>query len=387
MAVFTTGPSSPINMNTFDPTETVYGPVTAAMGNGGVPGATWCKVEDSPTDYDHLYGSIFTDGGEVSSGTLERIESFSSSVLLFDARGLAVEVGRFRDFSESGNISGARAYMLAGNDTVHGAKYKDVLNGYAGDDVLFGYGSADTLYGGKGNDALYGGFGIDTAYGGAGDDTFYVGHSSDVVIEYAEEGTDKVVASVSYALAENTSVQTLAARSGTAAIDLSGNGLANTVAGNSGANLLRGGGGDDVLHGYRGADDLYGDAGDDVLLAGWGLDHLHGGSGGDAFVFDDLADSAKPGQGSDVIADFVPTGDDIIDLSGIDASSRWSGDQQFKFIGSSAFGGADDIYGELRAFRSGAKTIVSADVDGDGVSDFGIELTGAMTLNQSDFVL
>ena len=45
------------------------------------------------------------------------------------------------------------------------------------------------------------------------------------------------------------------------------------------------------------------------------------------------------------------------------------------------------VAGQLRIARSSDQTIVSGDVNGDGLADFSIEITGAMALTASAFVL
>jgi hypothetical protein len=41
----------------------------------------------------------------------------------------------------------------------------------------------------------------------------------------------------------------------------------------------------------------------------------------------------------------------------------------------------------LATFKDGGSTWVVGDVNGDGTADFGLELTGSLTLKLSDFVL
>jgi Ca2+-binding RTX toxin-like protein len=73
---------------------------------------------------------------------------------------------------------------------------------------------------------------------------------------------------------------------GTAAINGTGNSLANVIIGNAAANVLDGGAGSDTLYGGAGNDTLTGGAANDTLYGGLGNDTLTGGAGNDVFVFD-----------------------------------------------------------------------------------------------------
>jgi len=77
-----------------------------------------------------------------------------------------------------------------------------------------------------------------------------------------------------------------------------------------------------------------------------------------------------------VITDFRAAQGDMIDLRGIDAGAA-DGDQAFVFLGAGAFSGAA---GELR-FAAG---VLEGDVNGDGVAEFQIQMTGAATLAASN---
>ncbi|KQQ47922.1 hypothetical protein ASF58_00720 [Methylobacterium sp. Leaf125] len=120
-----------------------------------------------------------------------------------------------------------------------------------GDNHLFGGAGNDTLSGGAGNDTLDGGTGNDTLYGGTGDDTYIVDSPTERVIELANEGTDTVLASVTFKLQANLENLTLTGRE---AINGTGNFQSNILIGNSAANVLDGSGGKDVLIGGGGAD-------------------------------------------------------------------------------------------------------------------------------------
>jgi phospholipase/lecithinase/hemolysin len=87
-------------------------------------------------------------------------------------------------------------------------------------------------------------------------DSYTVTSGSTLVVEGPGGGNDRIYAAVSYRLADGSSIETLSTTnsSGTAAINLTGNGLAQTIIGNAGANRLDGKGGTDTLYGKAGAD-------------------------------------------------------------------------------------------------------------------------------------
>lgn len=121
--------------------------------------------------------------------------------------------------------------------------------------------------------------------------------------------------------------------------------------------------------------------GNDIPIGGGGADVLTGGAGADTFKLGGSTDS--PTGTSDRITDFL-SGTDKIDLSGIDANSGAGGNQAFSFIGTAAF---SNTAGELRYSYNGTDTALEADWDGDGTADLFINLSGAVTMVVSDFVL
>ncbi|MEY4765486.1 MAG: hypothetical protein RI907_2159, partial [Pseudomonadota bacterium] len=126
--------------------------------------------------------------------------------------------------------------------------------GNAQPNVLVGNAAANTLDGGTGADQMA---------AGAGNDTYVVDNAGDVVTENAGEGTDLVNASVTTTLSANVENLTL---TGTAAINGTGNGLANVLTGNTAANALSGGDGNDTISGGAGADAMTGGLGDDTFV-------------------------------------------------------------------------------------------------------------------------
>jgi Ca2+-binding RTX toxin-like protein len=196
---------------------------------------------------------------------------------------------------------------LSNDDTLDGGAGDDILDGGSGNDVLLGGDGADRLYGGddgplnaSNDDWLDGGAGLDVMRGGTGDDTYIVDGTtellapppprtgcdigsgddepvatlrwvSDLVIEAAGEGYDRIYSSVGMVLPEHVEAIEL---TGTANLDVIGNDAANLIRGNAGDNLLDGRAGADFMAGGAGDDTYYvDDAGDAVLeYAGEGVD-------------------------------------------------------------------------------------------------------------------
>lgn len=146
----------------------------------------------------------------------------------------------------------------------------------------------DSLVGGAGNDVLRGGLGADHLEGGLGDDRFNVDQLSDVTVEAAGGGYDRIIASLDWVLGENIERLSLAAGS---AVNGTGNALSNRLDGNANANVLDGGAGADRLYGLAGADTLIGGGGADSLSGGLGADHMVGGADNDIYEVDDAADT------------------------------------------------------------------------------------------------
>jgi Ca2+-binding RTX toxin-like protein len=212
------------------------------------------------------------------------------------------------------------------------------------DNIITGNSANNTLAGGDGDDRLVGGGGSDTMKGGDGDDTYVVDSSGDTVIEYSDCGVDTVESYITYTLGSNVENLTLM---GSAAIDGTGNGQANVLRGNDGANRLAGGGGNDtyyvgagdtvVENSSSGTDTVYssvsftlsnnvenltltgsthidatgnslanlltGNSGNNRLNGGGGADVMKGGGGDDTYVVDNSGDavSESANAGTDTV--------------------------------------------------------------------------------------
>jgi Ca2+-binding RTX toxin-like protein len=264
-------------------------------------------------------------------------------------------------------------YGDAGNDIEDGGDDNDYVFGGAGNDTQSGGAGNDVMAGDDGNDIIDGGTGADTMYGGLGDDIFYVDDAGDQTIESLGEGNDVVHATISWTLAANTETLVL---DGTGNINGTGNGLVNMMNGNAGNNLLDGGAGDDVIKGFNGNDTLVGGAGADVLV---------GGAGADTFVVrqESVRQSHLGGTLEvDTVNDMTTAQGDRLDLSAIDADSTTAGDQAFHLVSSFT-----SHAGEMTLAFSGGITTLQLDVDGDGVTDYRMKITGDVHLDSGGWLL
>ncbi|MBU0481773.1 MAG: hypothetical protein KKG47_11810, partial [Proteobacteria bacterium] len=234
---------------------------------------------------------------------------------LLDDLGIIVSSGEIMGTAKDNIIFSQDAddlvYGIDGDDTIYTGNGNDTVYGDNGNDSIYGEAGDDILNGGDGNDLLDGGTGADTMTGGKGDDTYIVDDAGDVVVEDLNEGLDTVQSSVSHTLSDNVENLVL---TGSAAIDGTGNALANTITGNDADNVINSGNGGDSVSGGAGNDTITtgsgedvvtGDAGDDTIITGSGNDiitggigndHLEGWYGDDTYVF-------NIGDGSDTIYD------------------------------------------------------------------------------------
>jgi len=276
----------------------------------------------------------------VISGTITKImvflsdggETYAAGSLLIGGGGVFVE--DLAALQKAGSTIGSQV-LFAGDDHLYG-----INKGYGGDDVF--HASAIGPY-----------------YGGAGVDT--------VAFDLMKSGLNLDVNR------DGFNFKSIERYSGTK--------YADDMRGTAGNDHLSGGGGNDLLVGRAGNDTLDGGAGNDRLIGSSGKDVFTGGSGEDTFIFERYTDSTL--KQPDVIKDFNRA-HDIIDLSIMDANTEKSGNQSFKWIGTSSF---NEVAGELRYSISGNKTYIRGDVDGDGNDEFRIVLDGSIKLTALDFIL
>lgn len=219
---------------------------TAVLGtNGsdalmGTPGADRMRGQQGQDTLTGLAGADELDGGR---GADSMVGGADNDTYWVDDLG---------DVVVEGIGEGGKDIVKASIDYTMSANVEDgVLIGTA-NLSLTGNGLNNVLTGNVGNNVIDGGAGIDTMIGGAGSDTYVVDVPGDVITESASMGTDLVQTYVTWTLGANLENLTLLG----AAIDGTGNSLANVIRGNASNNRLDGSAGIDTLLGGAG-DDTY----------------------------------------------------------------------------------------------------------------------------------
>ena len=194
------------------------------------------------------------DGGNNTAiGDTVDYSSLSSGVTVNAQGGGVYRVTKSNGVDTLTNIENINASDQ--NDTLYGDETSNTFYGAAGDDYLDGKGGNDFLYGEADDDTLLGGTGNDLLDGGTGNDT----------ADYSDATSTGVTVNLNTSTAQTVSAE-LGDDTLVSIENLKGSSFADSLIGDSNANIINAGAGDDEITGNGGADTLNGESGDDLFL-------------------------------------------------------------------------------------------------------------------------
>ncbi|MCA8869308.1 MAG: calcium-binding protein [Rhodobacteraceae bacterium] len=324
-----------------------------------------------------------TDGGTFTTQTISA-DGWVGSLTAYDNSTVSLTLG---------DAGGGSIRLSGGNDTVvlGAGRVDTIMTGDGNDQVTMGSGGFDFLNLGSGNDVLRVSDqptdnGISVNARGGNDTINFAAYSNKVVFnlnligDWQNPGAPKGdidLAGLGYIQATGFENVVGSRFSDT----LTGNDVDNRLTGANGADVLNGANGADVLRGGNGADVLRGGNGADILDGGRGRDRMFAGNDADQdiFRFNNVNETAL-GKNRDKLVGF-DSGEDLIDLAGIDANTTTGGNQTFAFSNTTA--AAHSVWYKA----VGPNIVVKADIDGDGVADFVVAVMQVASLTAGDFIL
>ncbi|MEP0963818.1 MAG: Calx-beta domain-containing protein [Roseobacter sp.] len=372
---------------------------------------------------------FFALGGDdtvVGGDGNDKIFGQSGADLLTGGRGFDVLGGGDGNDVLRGEGGDDQLFGAIGDDVLIGGRDNDLLDGGAGDDKLFDGNGNDTLRGGAGEDWLDGGVGNDRIFGGNDDDFIFGGDGDDVIgggsgNDHIEGGRgnneidggtgDDVITSL-------TGDDIL--RGGAGNDILSTTNGSNVLFGGEGddelrvdsnptrdgrdrddINFLDGGSGDDLIVGSRlSSNTLIGGSGNDTIIGGFEKDELFGGDGDDVLLSlgrSAFVNSLTGGRGNDTfmfginvrddtIEDFE-VGDDLIDLTLINAFNRITGRALYEFQGElSIVEGLALGAGALWVTNDGEDTMLYGQRDADSFLEISIRIKDGAEFAAIDYI-
>ena len=189
----------------------------------------------------------YSGGDMFQLGYLRYVQTASGTQVQYDYDGAAGKLGTMQTIIDLANVTAARITSANYASAFLEGSFKDEL-----------------LVGAMGDDTLVGDAGSDTMKGGDGNDIYRVNGATNVVVELANNGIDRIETTLtSYTLGAN--VEQLSYKNDSAFAG-TGNELANLIEGGTGNDTLLGGAGDDRIDAVRGIDLIDGGTGNDTAV-------------------------------------------------------------------------------------------------------------------------
>ncbi|MBD1904482.1 calcium-binding protein [Trichocoleus sp. FACHB-6] len=217
---------------------------------------------------DFLFGGLGDDILNGGTGSDRMEGGAGSDTYIVDNVGDVIDEKGPNDSDSFDTVQSSITWVLGNNLEKLVLTGNSAINGTGNDlnNQIYGNSASNALFGGFGDDLLDGGAGADRMEGGAGSDTYIVDNIGDQIIEQFSNpsnqyDSDIVESSITWTLGAGLERLYL---TGNAAINGTGNGLANGLGGNNANNTLIGGAGDDRLGGGGGSDILDGGADNDT---------------------------------------------------------------------------------------------------------------------------
>lgn len=364
-------------------TVTVISGETAVIGSGAnntLAGTTGNDFVLGLGGNDNLTGGLGNDtvDGGVGNDTLRASIGDGNDTYIGDAGVDTYDMSATGAAATVNLTTGAAASADTGADTLSGIEN---VSAGSGDDTLTDGAGSNTLLGNAGNDTfvMTADDARDTLNGGAGtgDTADYTALITNLTVTI---GNNVVVGGSGATAATSdviTNIENFIGGSGD-----------DAITGNAVANQLAGGLGNDTLSGLAGNDTLIGGDGNDTLIGGTGQDTVTGGAGADVFDFNAVNESGVGSAVRDIVTDFL-SGIDKLDFSTLDANTGVAGNQAFSLnsTAGAAFTAAGQLVFHYEIIGGQEFTVVEGNVNGNLATDFQVALVGHHTFAPQDIVL
>ncbi|MBD1930287.1 MULTISPECIES: calcium-binding protein [Cyanophyceae] len=255
-------------MDTFDTISPSMATINGTNGNDpALNGTNGDDIINGLAGNDFLFGGLGNDILNGGTGSDRMEGGAGSDTYIVDGTDVIDEKAP-NDSNSFDTVQSSITWTLGANLEKLVLTGNSAINGTGNDlnNQIYGNSASNSLFGGFGDDLLNGGAGADRMEGGAGSDTYIVDNIGDQIIEQFsnpsnQNDSDLVESSITWTLGAGLERLYL---TGNAAINGTGNDLANGLGGNNANNTLIGGAGDDRLGGGGGSDILDGGADNDT---------------------------------------------------------------------------------------------------------------------------